>query len=69
VALPVLIAAKLALYTAMCQQGVTNVALARELGVSETVVRRLVHPDYQSQIQKVEHALAVLGTHLIVEAA
>lgn len=69
VALPMLTAAKLALYTAMRDQGVTNVALAERLGVSETIVRRLVHPDHHSKIERVEQALAALGKHLVVEAA
>lgn len=69
VALPMLTAAKLALYTAMRDQGVTNVALAERLGVSETIVRRLVHPDHHSKIERVEQALAVLGKHLVVEVA
>lgn len=69
VALPALTAAKLALYTAMREQGVSNVALAERLGVTETVVRRLVHPDHQSKIERVERALASLGKRLVVEAA
>jgi antitoxin HicB len=69
VALPALIAAKLALYSAMREQSVSNVELARRLGVTETVVRRLVHPDHRSKIERVEEALAVLGKHLVVEAA
>lgn len=69
VALPTLIAAKVALYGAMRDQGVTNVALAQQLGVSGTVVRRLTHPDQQSRIERVEQALAALGKHLLVEAA
>lgn len=69
VALPALIAAKLALYTAMQEQNISNVELARRLGVSETVVRRLVHPDHHSKIERVEQALALLGKQLIIEAA
>lgn len=69
VALPALTAAKLALYTAMREQGLTNVALAQRLGISETVVRRLIHPDHRSKIERVEQALAALGKHLVVETA
>jgi len=68
VALPTLTAAKLALYAAMREQGVTNVTLAQRLAVSETVVRRLVHPDHDSKIERVEQALATLSKHLVVEA-
>lgn len=69
VVLPALVAAKLALYTAMREQGVSNVALAKRLGVTEAIVRRLVHPDHRSKIERVERALAALGKHLVVEAA
>lgn len=70
VALPMPTAAKPALYTAIRDQGVTNVALAERPGVSETIVRRLVHhPDHHSKTERVEQALAALGKHLVVEAA
>ena len=67
VTLPPLVAAKLALYTAMRQQGVTKVALAARLGLSESVVRRLVNPDYRSHISQVEKALRAVGRKLAVE--
>lgn len=67
--LPSLIAAKLALYQTMREQRINNVALAKRLGISETAVRRLVHPDHASRIDKVEEAMATLGKRLIVEAA
>ena len=41
---PLIVAAKLTLYTAMRRQGITNVALAARLGVQENAVRRLVNP-------------------------
>ena len=45
VALPVLVAAKTALYSAMHEQGVGNTALAERLGLSEGAVRRLIDLD------------------------
>jgi len=69
IGVPSLVAAKLALYQAMREQDMTNVALARRLGVTEAVVRRLVNPDHSSKIEKVEAALEVLGKRLVVEAA
>lgn len=65
--LPPLVAAKLALYTAMRQQGVTKVALAARLGLSESVVRRLVNLDHRSHISHVEKALRAVGRKLAVE--
>jgi len=69
VCVPPLVAAKLALYQTMCEQGITNTELASRLGVTEAVVRRLVNPDHSSKIEKVQAALLVLGKHLVVEAA
>lgn len=65
--LPPLVAAKLALYMAMRQQGVTKVALATRLGLSESVVRRLVNLDHRSHISQVEKALRAVGRRLTVE--
>jgi len=69
VCVPPLVAAKLALYQAMREQGVSNTRLARRLEVTEAVVRRLVNPDHSSKIEKVQAALLALGKHLVVEAA
>ncbi len=69
VCVPPLVAAKLALFQAMREQGVTNVELAKRLGITEAVVRRLVNPDHQSKIDRIDAALNALGKHLIVEAA
>ncbi len=61
------VAAKLALYTAMREQGVTQVALAARLGIQESAVRRLLDPGHRSHITSVERALEVLGRSLVVE--
>ena len=67
VAVPPLVAAKLALYSAMREQGVTKTALAKRLGLSESVVRRLLNPDHRSHISQVEKALRAVGRRLAVE--
>ncbi|MDZ7752748.1 MAG: type II toxin-antitoxin system HicB family antitoxin [Gammaproteobacteria bacterium] len=56
-----LVAAKLALRSAMRDEGVGNADLARRLAVSEGAARRLVDPDHASRIDGVVAALAVLG--------
>ena len=66
VAVPPVVAAKLALYTAMREQGITKVALAARLGLSESVVRRLLDPDHRSHIGQVEKALRAVGRTLVV---
>ena len=64
VALGPLEAAKLALYQAMRDEGLSNTALAKRLGVSEGAVRRLVDLEHRSHIGKVAAALAALGKRL-----
>lgn len=67
VAVPPLVAGKLALYSAMREQGVTKTALAKRLGLSESVIRRLLNPDHRSHISQVEKALRAVGRRLAVE--
>ncbi len=66
IALPVLVAAKIALYDAMRAKGVSNIALAERLGLSESAVRRLVDLDHRSHIGQVETALQALGQQLML---
>ena len=66
VALPSIVAAKLALYTAMRRQGMTNVALAERLGLSESAVRRLIDPHHRSHSGSVQAALRAVGRGLVV---
>lgn len=68
VILPALVAAKLALYQAMREQGVSNVALAGQLGVLEGTVRRLLDLDHRSHIGQIEAALKILGKRLVLAA-
>lgn len=61
------VAAKLALYSAMRKQGITKVELAKRLGVSESAVRKLTNPDHRSHISLVQKALKSVGQSLRVE--
>ena len=67
VPVPTVVAAKLALYTAMKVQRVTKVDLADRLGVSESAVRKLANPDHRSHISQVQKALRAVGHSLKVE--
>ena len=67
VAVPPVAAAKVALYLAMREQGITRGDLARRLGLSETAVRRLVNPDHRSHIGQLQKALRAVGRTLVVE--
>ncbi len=67
VTLPPMAAAKLAIYQAMRDQGVTQVALARRLGCDPKDVRRLLDLMHRSRLDRHEAALAGLGKRLDVE--
>ena len=43
-----------------------NTELAKRLGVSETVVRRLLDPKHRTKSEKIQAALAVLGKRIVV---
>ena len=67
VPVPAVVAAKLALYSAMRSQRITKVELAERLGVSESAVRKLTNPDRRSHMIQVQKALRVVGRRLKVE--
>jgi antitoxin HicB len=64
---PMLPAAKLALYQAMRERGMNNVALARELGLLEGEVRRMLDLDHQTKIGTMETALRWFGRQMASE--
>ena len=66
VVVPPLAAAKIALYWAMRDAGMSKVELVRRLGVTEGAVRELLNPDHRSHIDKVAAALALLGREIEV---
>ncbi len=66
ISVPLIVAAKLALYSTMRTQGITKTALARRLGLSEGAIRKLFDPDHRSHIGQVEKALRVLGQSLVI---
>ena len=67
VPVPTVVAAKLALYSAMKVQRITKVELAHRLGVSESAVRKLTNPDHRSHMSQVQRALQAVGRRLKVE--
>ena len=64
VTLAPLVAAKLALYSALLEQRITNADLAERMGKPESEVRRLLDLDHRSDIGQIEAALAALGKRL-----
>ena len=67
VAVPPIPAAKLALYTAMREQGITAAALAERLGIDDSAVAKLLDPDRYSHISTITKALKAVGRRLVVE--
>jgi antitoxin HicB len=64
---PMLQAAKLALYQAMREHGLNKVTLAHKLGKQEGEVRRMLDLDHQTRIGSLENALWQLGKQIASE--
>ena len=58
--------AKAALYTAMGEAGISKIQLARQLGVDEKEVRRLLDPHYGSKLPRIAEAIGLLGKKLVI---
>jgi antitoxin HicB len=66
IGVPLYLAPKLALYITMRERRIPNTDLARMLGVSETVVRRMLNPKHATKPEKIQAALAALGKRIVV---
>ena len=66
VPVPLWIVAKLALYWAIRELGISQSELARRLGVRETVVRRMLDPNHDSRPEKIQAALEALGKRVVM---
>jgi antitoxin HicB len=66
ISVPLYLAPKLALYLALRERHMANTELAKRLGVSETVVRRMLDPKHDSKSKKIQGALAALGKRVVV---
>ena len=67
VAVPTVVAAKLALYSAMRAQRISNGELASRLGISGSAVQKLIDPERHSHLAQVQKALRAVGRSLMVE--
>ena len=63
---PLYLAPKLALYLALRDRGMRKTELAKRLGVSETVVRRMLDPKHDTRPERIQAALAALGKRIVV---
>jgi antitoxin HicB len=66
ISVPLYLAPKLALYLAMRERGMPNTELAKRVGVSETVIRRMLSPKHNTKPEKIQAALAALGKRIVV---
>lgn len=66
VGVPLQMAPKMALYLAVREAGIANTELARRLGVSETVVRRMLNPRHATKPERIQAALRALGKRIVV---
>ena len=67
VSVPPVVAAKLALYTALREQQISHAELAGRMGISKAAAAKLVNPDYHSHFTTVMRALNAVGRRLVVE--
>ena len=58
--------AKAALYVAMREAGISKMQLAKQLGVDEKEVRRLLDPHYGSKLPRIAEAIGLLGQRLVI---
>lgn len=68
VALPALQAAKVDLYTAFLDSGLTKTEFARRIGIHKTHIERLFSLRHHSRLGQLESAFTALGKRLHVEA-
>ena len=60
------VAAKVAFARAFAEAGVTRVAMAAQLGVRETEVRRMLDPDHGTRLERLNEGMRALGRRLII---
>ena len=63
---PVETVAKAALHSTLRDKKITKVQLARQLGVDEKEVRRLLDPHYHSKVPRIAEAISLLGKRLVI---
>ena len=67
IAVPAVMTAKLALYSAMRSQSITESELARRLGIRRSAARKLTDPDHQSRIGQLQEALDAVGCRVVID--
>ena len=63
---PVGTVAKAALHSTLRDAKITKVELAKQLGIDEKEVRRLLDPHYHSKLPRIAEAISLLGKRLVI---
>ena len=63
---PLYLAPKLALYMAMRQRKMANTVLAKRLGVTETIIRRMLDPRHNTKPERIQAALIALRVRILI---
>ncbi len=58
--------AKAALSVAMRKAGISKMQRAKQLGVDEKEVRRMLDPHYRSKLPRIAQAVGLLGQRLVI---
>ena len=66
IAPPMETVAKAALHSTLRDAKITKVQLARQLGIDEKEVRRLLDPHYRSKLPRIAEAISLLGKRLVI---
>jgi antitoxin HicB len=66
IAPPVETVAKAALHSTLRDAKITKVQLAKQLGIDEKEVRRLLDPHYRSKLPRIAEAISLLGKRLVI---
>lgn len=66
---PATTAAKVALYDAMREAGISKIELARKLGIDEREVRRMLDTGHGTKLPCIAEAVEALGQHLHIALA
>ena len=64
---PILVAAKLTVYTVLRERGIDEEVVADKLGLTKESTRRLLNPVYRTHLSQVEKALKAVGRSLVIE--
>lgn len=57
---------RFSLCVAMREAGISKMQLAKQLGVDEKEVRRLLDPHYGSKLPRIAEAVSLLGQRLVI---